>query len=205
MEVVLPPSRYAADPQIADGFDRLTAAVRRVPGVVAASATSSLPLAGGGFYLGRVFLEENQPEPPASADTPAAWSVIQPGYFATVGIPVLEGRAFTSYDAVGSAPVIIISRAMAKQMLLLLFGLTALVLAAIGTYGIVAYAVTQRTREIGIRMALGAARTDVVAMVVWKALRLAAALLLLGVVVAAACIPAARASRVDPMTALRDE
>ena len=116
LEVVLPPSRYAAGPQIADGFDRLTAAVRRVPGVVAASATSSLPLGGGGLYLGRVFLKENQPEPPASADTQAAWSVIQPGYFAAVGIPVLEGRAFTSYDAANSAPVIIISRAMARAM-----------------------------------------------------------------------------------------
>jgi putative ABC transport system permease protein len=347
MEVSLPQARYATEPLVADGFDRLTAAIRLVPGVIDASAASSLPIGGGGNYLGRSFLTEGQPEPPASADTHAYWTVGQPGYFGTLGIPILEGRAFTSHDTATSTPVIIISRAMAKAMfpsgsplgkrirswrdedvyreivgvagdvryeslaggfnknvyvphtqdawssltlvvrtrldpptlvasvrhavgtvdkklalsnvrtmeqvveaemarprlsmsLLVIFGLAALALAAVGIYGIVAYAVTERTREIGIRMALGAVRTDVVAMVVWKALRLAAAgllfgsvtalaltrvlesllfeveatdpvvfgaaaLLLLGVVVAAACIPAARASRVDPVTALRGE
>src|SRR2546421_711378 len=69
MGLSLPDSRYARGPQIADGFERVLSAVRRVPGVIAASATSALPLGGGGFYLGRVFLRDGQPEPPASADT----------------------------------------------------------------------------------------------------------------------------------------
>ncbi len=132
------------------------------------------------------------------------------------------------------------ARPRLTMFLLVLFGLAALALAAIGTYGIVAYSVTQRTREIGIRMALGAVTTRVVAVVVWKALRLAiiglacgcaaalaftrvlasllfevnatdpgvfaaAALILLGVVVAAAAVPAFRASRIDPVTTLRGE
>jgi ABC-type antimicrobial peptide transport system permease subunit len=120
------------------------------------------------------------------------------------------------------------------------FGLLALGLAAVGLYGVMAYAVTQRTREVGIRMALGARRGEVIAMIVRESLRpvligtviglgaalavtrLAAGLLygvaprdplslvlaasaMLIVAMLAAALPARRASRVEPMTALRYE
>jgi predicted permease len=120
------------------------------------------------------------------------------------------------------------------------FALLALLLAAIGLYGVLAYSVAQRTREIGIRMALGAQTGDVMRLVIWQGMRL----VLLGIVIGAigayalkqlivsqlygvgaadpmtfavvgglltvialfACwIPAWRASRVDPMIALRYE
>lgn len=84
--------------------------------MLAASATRALPLGGGGFYLGGVFLRDGQPEPPASADTAAAWSVVRPSYFATVGIPILQGRPFTTGDGADSTPVITISRSMARAM-----------------------------------------------------------------------------------------
>jgi putative ABC transport system permease protein len=119
-------------------------------------------------------------------------------------------------------------------------GLIGALLAAIGIHGIAAYGVTRRTREIGLRMALGAQRGDVVAMVlhqgVWLAvigsaigLMLAAgasralaaflfgvpsldpavfggAAVLFTLVALAACyMPARRASRIDPLTALRYE
>ena len=120
------------------------------------------------------------------------------------------------------------------------FGLLALALACVGIYGIMAYTVSQRTNEIGIRLALGAERRQVRGMVLreagWLAsfgvvagLAVALALaqlvksmlyglkpadptsfagagcLLLGVALIAAWIPAMRASRVEPMEALRHE
>lgn len=125
-------------------------------------------------------------------------------------------------------------------LLLGAFGLLALVLASVGLYGLVAYSVSRRTREIGIRMALGAARADVVSMVTRQGLELvlvgcalglvlaglatrvvaqwlygvgasdvgtfaAAALVLIAVASLANWIPARRASRIEPVTALHYE
>ena len=120
------------------------------------------------------------------------------------------------------------------------FGVLALVLGAVGIYGVIAYVTRQRTHEIGIRMALGAQRIDVMRLVLNHGLRLTltglaiglalaavltrflaelmfnvsptdplifagVSLLLCGVALAACCIPARRAMRVDPMVALRYE
>ncbi len=125
-------------------------------------------------------------------------------------------------------------------LLLLLFGGLALLLAGVGVYGVIAYAVGRRTREIGIRMALGADRGAVVAMIVRQVGWLAAAGTVLGfgaalgltrflrdmlfdlsptdpvslaaatvflaaVALLAGWLPARRAARVDPVSALRRE
>ena len=130
-----------------------------------------------------------------------------------------------------------------RRLLLLLVGLfaaAALVLAAVGIYGVVAFSVARRTREIGIRVALGAQRSDVLRLVVGEGARMAAlgvaigiaaslaitrlmstllfgvtstdpltfagvAVLLASAALFASCIPARRALRVDPITALRYE
>jgi ABC-type antimicrobial peptide transport system permease subunit len=120
------------------------------------------------------------------------------------------------------------------------FGVLALILAAVGIYGVLAYAVSRRTREIGIRMALGATRSDVLWMTLkesaWLVITgvvigapmalgatrlisttlfgmgavdpvtiLVASSLLIGVAAMASFLPARRATRVDPLVALREE
>ncbi|HTO98430.1 MAG TPA: FtsX-like permease family protein, partial [Myxococcales bacterium] len=124
--------------------------------------------------------------------------------------------------------------------LLAVFAALALVLSAVGIYGVTAYSVVQRTREIGVRMAVGASAGSVLRMVLAGALRnvglglcigtagalagarliasqlygvsardpltyVAIAVLLALVGLAASAIPALRATRIDPLAALRTE
>jgi putative ABC transport system permease protein len=132
------------------------------------------------------------------------------------------------------------SRENFNMLLLTIFGAVALVLAAIGIYGLMAYSVEQRTQEMGIRMALGADRGTIRRLVVWQGMRLTIVGVVLGIGAAfgltrliasflfgvkswdpavfvsvpvilaavallAVWIPASRASRLDPMKALRVE
>ena len=126
------------------------------------------------------------------------------------------------------------------MVLLVVFAVLALILASVGLYGVMALTVTQRTRELGIRMALGAERTNIFKLVVGQGMSLIAIGIAIGlfgavaagralmsllynvgaidagavvlavlslVVVAliACCVPARRATRVDPIVALRTE
>jgi predicted lysophospholipase L1 biosynthesis ABC-type transport system permease subunit len=127
-----------------------------------------------------------------------------------------------------------------RMLLLALFATTALLIATCGIYGLMAYAVTQRRREIGVRMAVGAEPGDVLRLVLGRALRIVGlgvivglagavgvtrvlqrflfgvtptdplaftvvTLLLVAVGLIAAWLPARRATRIDPTTALRAE
>ena len=71
-------------------------------------------------------------------------------------------------------------------------GLLALLLASVGLYGVMAYSVAQRTREIGIRMALGASRKDVMSLVLKQGVSLVSTGVLIGLGVAFAVMPAAQ-------------
>ncbi len=149
-------------------------------------------------------------------------------------LPVYQLRRMDEVIAASIAP------RRTNTILLVIFGGLAVLLATIGVYAVLSYGVAQRTREIGVRVALGAQRRDVVAMIVGDGARLtllgvtigllgafwlsrfvssllygisaqdprvfvAATLGLASVGCAAAWIPARRATRVDPITALREE
>jgi putative ABC transport system permease protein len=114
--VVAPGARYADDARRLAFYGALVDRVTAIPGVQSAALTSRLPAGGPGFGLGRVFLREGQPEPPASADAPAQWTVVTPGYFQTIGMHLVRGRLFTQQDDSKSVPVIIISERLARTM-----------------------------------------------------------------------------------------
>jgi putative ABC transport system permease protein len=149
-------------------------------------------------------------------------------------LPILNSQPLTEMVAVALFPqrvALVVASAL---------GGVALLLALIGIYGVTAYGVAQRTREIGIRIALGSTQRDVLAMIVRQGLRVggigvaigvagaiivtrllegllygvsgsdpvalgAAGAVLLGAALLASWVPARRASRVNPMVALRQE
>jgi putative ABC transport system permease protein len=150
------------------------------------------------------------------------------------GLPVARIRSMTEVVVQSTA------RADFNMLLLTIFGCSALLLAAIGIGGLMAYSVEQRTQEIGIRMALGAESSNVRNMVVFQGMRLALVgvaigiaaafgltrflasflfgvqtwdpvvftavpVLLASVALLAVWLPARRATRIDPVTALRYE
>ncbi len=286
-ELALQGDRYEPDGATEGFYRSLLERVRALPGVESASAVSSLPIGGGGLYLGRAFLPEGRPEPPAGEEVIGPWVVAEPGSFRTLRLPLLKGRDFTDADNAGSTPVMIVNREFARRtfggesavgkrvrswrdenvyreivgvvddvrffsagdsirpvvyvphaqnewgqmevivrssapvatlmagvrrelagldaslpisnvqtmdrvfrdsvapqrtaaLLMSLFAVVALVLAAVGTYGVLAYLVAHRRREIGVRMALGASSGDVARMVVREAALLVALALALG-------------------------
>jgi predicted permease len=151
--------------------------------------------------------------------------------------PALPNSEFTTLEQV-------VDHAIAPRRLITnllgVFSSLALLLASLGLYGVIAYSVSQRTRELGIRMAIGAQRGDVLRLVLGEGLVTAGvgvilgltgallttrllqgmlfgvsatnpfifsvnALILMAVALAACLVPARRASRIDPMEALRHE
>ena len=95
------------------------------------------------------------------------------------------GQPLVNVRTMESAMAGTVAQPRFQMILLLVFASIAVALAAVGVYGIMAYTVSQRTPEIGVRMAVGASPNRVVAMVVWQGARLAVMGVVLGMIAAA--------------------
>jgi putative ABC transport system permease protein len=345
VSLALPVAQYFKEPaKVPEFYRRLIELVSAIPGVKAAGATSKIPLSREDVFSTE-FVVEGRPRPPKLSESLAPVFWISPDYFKAMGIPLLQGRAFTEADRQQSPPVLIINETMARRVfpdgdalgkritvgyprvpreiigvvgavrtfdlekaprreiflpyqqggwpttlairtvgdpmsiasavrdairqlddslppydiktleqrvsdsvaprrflvsLMSLFALLALALAATGIYGVLSYLVAQRTREIGIRIALGATAGAVLSLILKRgaililigtAAGLAGAfaltrliktllfgvsatdpatfaliaLLMVVVALIASYIPARRATKVDPMVALRHD
>lgn len=344
-QVYPPQTRYPDDHTLVAFYRDMKEQLEGLPGVTSVGTASAGPLFGGDDGTLGFQIEGRSPVPVQEAPR-ARWYDVGPGYFTTLGVPVVQGRNLTEADALGSTPAVLINEAFARRewpdsspigsrlhiqgwdidatvvgvvattrplqpdeapeaelyisnrqrprwasyfilrvdgdptalapavrelvsgldpdidavrlatlednladrlvgprfnlLLVAIFAFVALLLGATGVYGVIAYSVALRTREIGIRMALGAARKTVLAGVVVDGLKLVGAGLLAGAIVAAiftrllrgvivgvqptdpvaligtilvlaaagvaaALIPALRASRTDPVEAIRAE
>jgi putative ABC transport system permease protein len=347
MNLSLTPSSYTNVASRAEFYRQALERLAAIPGVASASGTSGLPLNGSEDTVGITI--EGRPGKESEGVPVANQQFVAPGYFRTMGIPLITGRDFNSGDNANSESVVIVDETLARQFwpndnpigkrlkfggptsrepwstvigvvgavhqlglkehtrvttytnylqnvsayftfvvrttvppqtvagaareairafdaeqplynirtldeivrasywedvffsdLFGIFAGIALVLAAIGIYGVVSYAASRRVREIGIRMALGARGKDVLGLIVGHGMRPVAMGIAIGIIAAlgvtkllsslffgvdawdpltfisisailtlisaaAAYVPARRATRVDPVIALRHE
>src|SRR5579859_210944 len=349
VRVPLAQYKYSAGPKSVEFYREVLDRIRAIPGVKAAAMANNLPLTG--FHLSLEFPMPRDSSPNPGSSVYVAGRTLSPGYFQTMGIPLVAGRDFTPSDSDANAGCVrIINETMARlywrdenvvgrqldgacpknapalivglvadskqdsvdsavnpeiyepygqhpsfasflvtfvirttsnplelapavrkavwvidrdqaviqvhtmenvlseslwrqnfvASALGMFAALALLLSAVGIYGVLSYSVTQRTHEIGIRSALGATRRDILRLMIGEGLLLtligvgvglasalgltrlmasllygitpsdpltfaALSLLLTGVALLASYIPARRATKVDPMVALRYE
>jgi putative ABC transport system permease protein len=274
-----PPAKYAGQARQWELYREVLQSIAAVPGVHGAAASSGLPL-GGGSYTRTPVGPTGRSILPVGTAIPIDWRTVSPGFFRTMGIPLLAGRDFNEHDAPNTQDVIIISRSTARRfwgdedpigktihrqgdtrnwtvvglvgdvrndalnqelpalyysatirvwplmdiavrtegkpeaalpairrkirdldpelplsnvrsmddwisnsaaqprlnaMLLGVFSFVALLIAAIGVYGVLAYSVNQRTREIGLRVALGAEQSNILRLIVTEGMRVGVA------------------------------
>ncbi len=291
-DVTLPATRYGDEAQV-QWYARLLERLNHLPGVVSAAGGTPLPMTGNQMSIS-FDIQERPAEP--SARPRANMAFVTPGYFRTIGTPLLAGRDFSKRDDENGAPVVIVNEAFAREFfpgegpvgkfirsgassmrqgnpmreivgvvanakqsprptpdsiyyipylqlawgapstvvrtslpplslessirqtvasldkevpvyglrtmqeiastaisparfLVYLFGgfaVLGLLLTAVGLYGILSYSVLRRSREIGVRMALGANRRMILSMVLARALRIVVAGITLGLTGAAA-------------------
>jgi putative ABC transport system permease protein len=115
------------------------------------------------------------------------------------------GQPLVNVRTMGTAIAGTVAQPRFQMTLLVAFACVALALAAIGVYGVMAYTVTQRTAEIGVRIAVGASPAQVVQMVVWQGARLALIGLGVGLAVSVIAAPLMRSllfeiKALDPVT-----
>jgi putative ABC transport system permease protein len=108
-----PPVRYPDTTEVRTFWRRAVAAALETPGVVAAGLATSAPPDNQGDVNN--FNLVAHPVPEGGAEPTSPWSSVTPGFFAALGIPLLEGRLFGDADSAGAPPVAIVSRSWASR------------------------------------------------------------------------------------------
>ena len=112
MEMFTSPAKYGDLEKRSQYMERVLDEVRSVPGVQAAGSTHFLPLTG--FVSGSCFAPAPGPEPNVSSPS-ADFLVISPGYFQTMGTPMLSGRDFGQHDRFGTPSATVVNHAFAER------------------------------------------------------------------------------------------
>src|SRR5437667_349189 len=172
----------------AQAYQRVLDRLRSVPGVLGTVAMSGLPPNRTPDAIATP-IENYTSDDGRPFEIIDYYQFVMGDYFGTMGIPIVAGRGFERTDTASQGKVAIVDETLAKRIwkgqnpigrprllaqLLGSFAGLALLLAAIGTYGVLSYIVTERRREIGIRVALGATRSHVLTQIVKEGLQVTA-------------------------------
>jgi len=112
-EVAPPQDAFATPAHLRAFYDRLQGSLSRLPGVEAVGGVNMLPLMSFGSWYS--FVREDAP-PPAPGESPLAeLRVVEPGYFRSVGIPLLSGRLLDEGDAADAPPTLLVDEVMARE------------------------------------------------------------------------------------------
>ncbi len=114
MRMLLMPSKYADPGRRVAVIDTIVDRVRALPQVTSASSIHLLPLSGA--LSGTPYYRLDRPVPPEGTAPAVTVSVVSPGYFMTMGIPMIEGRDFTRSDGLPTPGVAVINQALAAQV-----------------------------------------------------------------------------------------
>jgi putative ABC transport system permease protein len=110
MNITLPQLRYGNAVARWQFFQHLEERVRTLPGVQSAACANRMPMRGG--WGSGIFIDG---DPDRETDTD--FQAVSPGYFDTLGIPLLRGRSLSALDTAGTAPVAVVNQAFARQLL----------------------------------------------------------------------------------------
>ncbi|HEV3219073.1 MAG TPA: ABC transporter permease [Candidatus Acidoferrales bacterium] len=112
-DLPLSPTAYSQPAKRLNFFDSVLDKIRALPGVRSAGAASFLPVSGSGSII-HFNIQGRPPKGPGEFIL-AGFRTVSPGYFSTIGLPLLSGRFISEQDTERGAPVIVINRAMAQQ------------------------------------------------------------------------------------------
>src|SRR6185312_4510232 len=116
LSISVPPMSYGKSPQqILEFYKESMRRINALPGVNSTAFGNVVPWRDGQSF-GLQFSGDGHPHQPGIEDPRARWRTISPGFFASLGVPILDGRDFDARDTKNSEPVVIVSQTLARTM-----------------------------------------------------------------------------------------